>query len=708
MRTNHLLGGDLMVFSARLPLAVLLALCLLSFLGCGEKTVIETKVSKLESSQRCIDCHGTTSKVTGKSIADEWKLSGHNVKNGASCGDCHEPHQSHPNAGNCDRCHGGTTVSGPDVTVNADAAGKCSKCHTKNGGFGSSNIYGATIDGLRVHFNNITSSKYPASYVSSTYEKNCRSCHNPHDTATAKPYLQQWSRSGHGDINASARILYDFKTAGSYKTADQEFTDTTQRAVCLRCHTSTGYLNYVNSNFTDLKPFAGPGFPVVKYDYNKPPTDNSKVSRDLTREVTACNVCHDDGKGAAYSYKLRNIVAKGKGIPVYYNYSGSKDSGISQGIRNNKVVFPDAGPSNICVVCHSGRENGEVIKLAAVRNLNFANVSRIGAHDRAAAAVMFRKAGFEYYSSSKMYSSTSFMHDIIGMDTTRTNTATTPLTFSGKNADARLLGPCIGCHMNSTTTHTFKTFEGTDSSWTSDVSQPFPDTNKITAIPTKTCINCHDDTKVPKLEDTWTIDSIQIEKDRYRATLNAFWYVIQHTLTSNNAPKDATKPIGPANAKFNPTGLTHWYRSDSITETKAVVATWLQNNDLNSNSRMSFYDPILGSQSLKNGAFSMGAVFNYTMLVADPGAYAHNRRYVKKLIYDSIDWLDDGVMNQSVYYTFAENVPKDFNTEVPTNPGYTLDLKAMIGAADYALAGRYLGFTNRTTGAWAKAGRLSN
>lgn len=43
----------------------------------------------------------------------------------------------------------------------------------------------------------------------------------------------------------------------------------------------------------------------------------------------------------------------------------------------------------------------------------------------------------------------------------------------------------------------------------------------------------------------------------------------------------------------------------------------------------------------------MGAAFNFNLLEHDPGAYVHNRTYVKRLIYDSIDWLDDTRMNNS-------------------------------------------------------------
>jgi hypothetical protein len=44
----------------------------------------------------------------------------------------------------------------------------------------------------------------------------------------------------------------------------------------------------------------------------------------------------------------------------------------------------------------------------------------------------------------------------------------------------------------------------------------------------------------------------------------------------------------------------------------------------------------------------MGSAFNFNLLEHDPGAYVHNRTYVKRLIYDSIDWLDDTLMNNSV------------------------------------------------------------
>ncbi len=54
-----------------------------------------------------------------------------------------------------------------------------------------------------------------------------------------------------------------------------------------------------------------------------------------------------------------------------------------------------------------------------------------------------------------------------------------------------------------------------------------------------------------------------------------------------------------------------------------------------------------------SGKNNMGAAFNFNLFRHDPGAYAHNRYYVKRLLYDSIDWLDDNLLNFSVGTTLT-------------------------------------------------------
>ncbi|MEM3978349.1 MAG: ammonia-forming cytochrome c nitrite reductase subunit c552 [Fervidicoccaceae archaeon] len=49
----------------------------------------------------------------------------------------------------------------------------------------------------------------------------------------------------------------------------------------------------------------------------------------------------------------------------------------------------------------------------------------------------------------------------------------------------------------------------------------------------------------------------------------------------------------------------------------------------------------------------LGAAFNLNMFLHEPGAYLHNPRYTKQVIYDTIDYLDDGQLNRSVLNTVS-------------------------------------------------------
>lgn len=44
----------------------------------------------------------------------------------------------------------------------------------------------------------------------------------------------------------------------------------------------------------------------------------------------------------------------------------------------------------------------------------------------------------------------------------------------------------------------------------------------------------------------------------------------------------------------------------------------------------------------------LGAAYNYSYLHHEEGAYAHNRYYAKRLIFDSIDWLDNNILNGTI------------------------------------------------------------
>jgi hypothetical protein len=222
--------------------------------------------STLVASQGCLSttCHGSAgprgTSLTGALIADEWRGSAHNLKNAASCADCHEPDAQHPNQ--CYTCHGGVAV-----TRNPDAAGKCFKCH------GTSRPDDVLMTLAPQHYGYSTARALPgairASYVGGQYQGRCRACHNPHLNTLTQQH-RDYAGSRHGDPKGAAWASLDFKTTAN----------------CIRCHTSTGYIGYVTSNFS--APSTGFG------------------SGDASREMLACDACHT-------SYDFKNI----RKVPAY-------------------------------------------------------------------------------------------------------------------------------------------------------------------------------------------------------------------------------------------------------------------------------------------------------------------------------------------------------------------------------------------------------
>ena len=549
---------------------ILLSMLIAATAGCGNNSG-NSALASLAASEECIHCHVTTnsiSPVTGMNIVDEWRLSAHNSANGAGCVDCHGNGNGHPNS--CGGCHGGSSPV-PSGFHNPDADQKCYKCH------GLAHPDDAMIVNAPQHFGNMTASianvKGRASYVSSNYIGNCRKCHNPHDPTTAMEFGRQWAESGHGDTVGAPRTSRDFKTYGTYQPVN-----TTFESNCVRCHTTTGYINFVTSGFTVQRPFAGPGYQVVQYPAQ---------SADTTKEVTACNACHDDGKGNAYGYKLRTVPT----VHIYYNYSGantaanpgaravSLQTGLPVKFNNNVVNYPDAGPSNLCVSCHTGRGLGNMIKIAAAAPyfLNFSTSTSIGgSHAFPGAATLYQKIGYAY--AGRDYAPTSFLHDQIGVSNTN-STGT--------------LGPCITCHMNSSESHSFVPV-----AFSTEPTETDPSVGVIGSIVSQTCVKCHNGPYA------WTATKLQDERSGFQAALTVLYglFYQKGVLTS----KTATTWGIPANYNWN---------------------------------------RLYGSAS---GADTMGAYTNYNVLKSDWGAYAHNDIYVKRLIYDSIDWLNDGVLNNDV------------------------------------------------------------
>ncbi|SNB46350.1 hypothetical protein SAMN06269301_1805 [Geobacter sp. DSM 9736] len=462
-----------------------LVVSFLAIAGCGSdnREVGDGGTESFRASAACIGCHGNNkiSPVTGVQIADEWRASAHNTKNGASCADCHKP-MGHPN--------GGTITNNPNDTV-------CAECHT------------VTSLGTP-HFSTFTTARQPQ-FVSAQDAQQCRVCHNPHDTSSVIQVNRDFTDSGHGDINSPA------------------FTDNVNwptRNPCVRCHTSTGYVTYVNSGGVTISTFTG------------------------RNEILGCKTCHTD-----YSWERRPVGAVTN--PRYANVTS--------------IHYPDARESNICLTCHVGREAGASIRQSP-GFLNFTGTTNfINSHYLTAGGIIYAASGYEY--AGRSYNNPPFyQHDQVGMTT----------------GD----GPCVGCHMKTTTSHEFLPVQ--------------KDANGVvTSVLSTACAECHGAGNPTPAE----LESEKAGLAAATEALKARLAVLNiHFFDSN--PYFFTQPNGAG------TRVTKWAK----------------------------FSPA----NFDTGRNTMGAAFNLNMVLHDPGAYAHNRFYIKRLIYDSLDWSNNGILDNDV------------------------------------------------------------
>jgi trimeric autotransporter adhesin len=558
-------------------------------------------LNSANGSSACAVCHGASVDLAGNRIVATYNLSLHStVAGGPSCGSCHAPGAAlaHPPsmtmlsapadiAAKCFGCHG--------VPHSWPSLGKCVECHN---GHNPKQVHVGYP-----HFSSYSTAQYATRNIS------CNNCHFQAGVPTFNVYSAnfQWSKSGHGDPLSAAYVgpgpyteanleAYDFKFLGTPLPATAA---TTVQQDCVRCHTATGYANYVTPT-----------------DVNEPKTAFANIQAwgtpgDRTREMVSCPACHnptpfnasfgrrnvgiiDDESGGASSY---TSVVKG-----WYNYS----SAVTKKITRSKLFVNPSGfdsdmtDSNICITCHSGRATGDLIRQSAscvnlpsiacrVGNGNattglngtfWGNVDFIDPHGGGAANFMFpdgQHAGYEYKAGAVLVP----YHININI-----------------GAANSTQGPCVGCHMSSANKHSFSVISTASN-------------GIISGIRTDLCLDCHGSLAAP-------IDpaALQAKKSSYAASL-AF---IQGQL--------AGKGI-----YYNRTKAPYFFTvSDPAQQTPATrVVNW--NRD-----------------ATFKGANLMGAAFNLRLLDSSAG-WVHNGSYAKRLLFDTIDYLNDGALD------FALGVP---------------------------------------------------
>ncbi|HEY5512785.1 MAG TPA: hypothetical protein VIK40_03990, partial [Geomonas sp.] len=386
--------------------------------------------------------------------------------------------------------------------------------------------------------------------------------------------------------------------------ASQDFK---QKAACIRCHTSAGHIGYVTSGFT--LPTAGFG------------------AGDASRGVLACDGCHS-------SYDFKNSVRPVAAFSAPYTVGGST------------AKFPDAGTSNLCIPCHAGRESADAV-LAVT---DFSNAPFVDAHDMAVAGLMYMKLGFKDFTTASApantYSATLGLVKYTNGDSYTMYTGTAlPAAPAGQvnsahrrfgtpliNGDTHTTvikggawipgtmdtgGPCVTCHLNAADSNGLLATNARATSHTLAI-------NDNTFI--QVCNNCHS-------KDAPVVAPNVVTTAMVKAFLEENSEDFQHALTlaqqvlraKYNIKYTSVEPYF-YDLNADPTGLT-------------PVRDWTRGNGQAFGRRM------------------MGACFDINLLVKEPAAYAHARTYARRLIYDTIDFLDNGSIDMSVGVTAQATDP---------------------------------------------------
>ncbi|MBT0654606.1 hypothetical protein [Geomobilimonas luticola] len=343
------------------------------------------------------------------------------------------------------------------------------------------------------------------------------------------------------------------------------------------------------------------------------------------QEMLRCNGCHSDYRWA----RIPSIDFRTPYTPSLQASSG----------------FPtDIGDTKLCIPCHAGLNSGYAIETTTA-DLTKTSFGTFNSHYMAAAGLMFVKNGFTGFADPTAMSGTL---------ATKNGVSNTPVTYGESltsSDDGGVLtsthrkfgtaamktdshpggrdlvtgGPCVTCHLSGKH-HTLKI-----------------DAFAFNNI----CVKCHSKEGTTLL----TADNFGTVFIEEQAAIFQNAIMLARTLLHNTYGIDYDSanypyffPVGEAHDRDH--GFTDWTLTGTLT----------------------------GSDAKK----LLGVCFNINLLSRDPAAYAHARTYARRLLYDSIDFLDDRTMNHSVSATIATTDPAHFTnggTSALSSPSFNYLVK---------------------------------
>lgn len=404
--------------------------------------------------------------------------------------------------------------------------------------------------------------------------------------------------------NAWAHYDWDktFKADGTDAGTDVD----KDRADCQQCHTSTGNANFMKAqansttynpalnNFSHLSGWAGS---LTTVTAGQTITTSSKQN-----ELLYCWGCHSSVESGALIAPLT--------------------TGIKPGYKVNDVALqlPSLGTSNACVGCHSGRGNIQSLLTTAptggidptvaltTSTVPKSTATATSTHYLNAAATILKdetKVGYEFPSlnyADPVY----FKHNTIG---------------------------CVDCHMTTANSHSFEVV-------TKDGA------GVITAINSQaTCNTCH---------TTYPIDAAKLEEEKlgFEEALHAFEHELQLKgyVFVNAHPYFYVGTTSGADLFYkSPSSVSPTVYSTTATDRNGdTVIDGLDWIDVAPLGTIDAADMVNKKPATWAKQGDIGAGHNFNYLHHEPGAYAHNRFYSKRLIFDSIDWLDNNSMDGTI------------------------------------------------------------
>ncbi len=358
--------------------------------------------------------------------------------------------------------------------------------------------------------------------------------------------------------------------------------------------------------------------------------------------VLGCNTCH-----ANYDFK--------NSVRTLAQYVAPYNGGLAP------QSFPDAGTTNICIPCHAGRESGDTVNAVA----DFSNASFKNSHYLAAAGLMYMKIAFTSFTSagaaigSSTYGASLSPDTTVpggvtgGVSSTHRKLGTTAIdnykpTFTAGFLDAG--GPCVTCHINASG-QTYRT-----TSHTLGISgDAF---NQV-------CSNCH---------------AAELGVPLTAANFRSIFLEPQSTVFQNAVALAVSLLESRYRIRYDRANYPYFFDLALDPAGMHAVKDWTR-----------------GTGDQKLGRKVMGACFNINLLTREPAAYAHARTYSRRIIYDTIDFLDNGRLDLSVGATATTANPLLYGKN-PTNAYTDGTLTALAPGTTESMV-FLLGFS-RSTGSW--------